>query len=206
MYLPHAQFQHFSAARRRAPMPWSCAPDGAARAGAGGCGPPSTRLDPEVPVAQVRTHGRGGGAARSPTAAATWPLLGAFAVLALALSRGRALRLCATTSRSARAEIGVRMALGAARGQVARLILGQSLRMVQAGLRARASRWRCWPGPLRGHALRRGPARRRASWPRAAWRCCPGDARLRERLLRARSRGGRGESATAPAGHRCRRR
>jgi putative ABC transport system permease protein len=149
MYLPHAQFQHFSAGTQARALsvvvrtdvpPLTIVP--AVRAAV-------TRLDPEVPVAQVRTMdtvvaGSLADRRRDLT------LLGAFAVLALALSAVGLYGLCATTVAQRAREIGVRMALGAARGQVARLILGQSLRLVQAGLLAGLAMALLAAGALRG--------------------------------------------------------
>jgi putative ABC transport system permease protein len=132
MYVPHAQFQHFM-------------PDVQARGlslvvltGT----PPLTlarsvraalrRLDPEVPVSQVAsmdTVVAGSLAARRRDVA----LIGGFAGLSAVLAAIVLYGLVATTVAGRVREIGLRMALGAARAQVAWLVLGQALRLVAQG-------------------------------------------------------------------------
>lgn len=92
-------------------------------------------MDPEVPVSGLRTMND---VIRSSDAVArgsfTLLLLGISAVMALFLSAVGLYGVIAYLVGSRRAEIGVRMALGARVGQVARMVVMQSLRLALVGI------------------------------------------------------------------------
>jgi putative ABC transport system permease protein len=90
-------------------------------------------IDPNQPVSEIRTL--------EQVAAETFAqrrvfgaLLGVFALLALGLATLGIYGLMAYTVAERTAEIGVRMALGAQRGDVFKLVMGQSLQLVLTGL------------------------------------------------------------------------
>ena len=133
MYIPHAQFQHFVRGAEARSMSVVVRTDTPPLALAGAVRAAVRRLDPEVPVAALAPMDAvvtGSLAERRRDAA----LIGAFALLALVLAAVGLYGLVATSVAQRVREIGVRMALGAARGQVARLVLGQALGLVQWGL------------------------------------------------------------------------
>ena len=90
-------------------------------------------IDPEQPVVDFETMT----SVRDDSVAAprqTATLIGAFALLALTIAAtGMAGLLAFSVSQRVR-EIGIRLALGASRGSVLRLVLGQGLALVLAGL------------------------------------------------------------------------
>jgi putative ABC transport system permease protein len=133
MYIPHAQFQHFAPGVQARGMSLVVRTDTPPLALAGAVRAAVRRLDPEVPVSQVAAMDAvvtGSLAERRRDVA----LIGAFALLALVLASVGLYGLIATSVTQRVREIGVRMALGADRGQVARLVLGQALTLVQWGL------------------------------------------------------------------------
>jgi predicted permease len=135
IYIPHAQFLHFSPGAQARSMSLVVRTEQAPLALAGAVRAAVRRLDAEVPVAQVAsmdTVVAGSMAGRRGLVA----LVGGFALLSALLSAIGLYGLVATTVAARIREIGVRMALGAARGQVAWLVLGQALRLVAKGAAA----------------------------------------------------------------------
>jgi putative ABC transport system permease protein len=90
-------------------------------------------LDPDIPLAQVQTLEEIYTASmRQDRFLLT--LLGGFAALALTLAALGVYGVASQAARRRTQEIGIRVALGARRADVARLILGQALRLAGAGV------------------------------------------------------------------------
>jgi putative ABC transport system permease protein len=90
-------------------------------------------LDPDVPVADVRLMREYVDEAMSQTRF-TLVVITVFALTALLLAAVGLYGVLAVTVRQRRAEIGVRMAFGARRGSIAKLVLGHGLSLTAAGI------------------------------------------------------------------------
>jgi putative ABC transport system permease protein len=92
-------------------------------------------LDPDQPVASISTMEKNIGASLAARRL-TMSLLGAFAGLALVLASVGIYGVMALSSTQRTREFGIRLALGASRGDVLRLILGQGVSLIAIGLAA----------------------------------------------------------------------
>ena len=92
-------------------------------------------LDPEVPVSEVRRLEAVRDAAIGEPRTMMW-LFAGFAACALLLATLGTYGVVSYTAAQRTYEIGVRLALGATRGQILRLVVGQSVRLVSIGAAA----------------------------------------------------------------------
>ncbi|HEX6973826.1 MAG TPA: ABC transporter permease [Vicinamibacterales bacterium] len=135
VYFPHAQFQHFSPNAQARSMVVVLKTAGDPSALAQAVRATVRELDPEVPAAQTR--------AMTTVIASSvrdrrlnMMLIGGFGVLALVLASVGLYGVLAFQVTERTREMGVRLALGASRGAVLRMIVGQGLRLVAIGLAA----------------------------------------------------------------------
>jgi putative ABC transport system permease protein len=92
-------------------------------------------IDPDQPVAGISTMEKNIGASLAARRL-TMSLLGAFAGLALVLASVGIYGVMALSTTQRTRELGIRLALGASRGDVLRLILGQGIALIAIGLAA----------------------------------------------------------------------
>jgi putative ABC transport system permease protein len=92
-------------------------------------------IDPDQPVSSISTMEKNIGASLAARRL-TMSLLGAFAGLALVLASVGIYGVMALSTTQRTRELGIRLALGASRGDVLRLILGQGVSLIAIGLAA----------------------------------------------------------------------
>ena len=90
-------------------------------------------IDPELPMSNIRTMDAIVSAALAERRFALW-LFEAFAVLALSLAAVGVYGLLAYLVEQRRKELGIRMALGASRAAIVRMVLGDGVRLCAAGV------------------------------------------------------------------------
>jgi putative ABC transport system permease protein len=90
-------------------------------------------IDPDQPVASISTMEKNIGASLAARRL-TMTLLGAFAGLALVLASVGIYGVMALSTTQRTRELGIRLALGASRGDVLRLILGKGISLIACGL------------------------------------------------------------------------
>ena len=115
-------------------------------------------IDPDLPVSDVRTMGSYVDETMAPTRFAL-TLIGVFGLIALALACVGLYGVLSYVVRQRTSEIGVRMAFGAERGNITRLVVRQGLGLAGRYMRiVDGGDFADGPGYLRGHrtALRPG--------------------------------------------------
>jgi putative ABC transport system permease protein len=100
---------------------------------AGGVRGAMRRIDPDLPVSELKPMTSYLAGALGDTEVAL-SLLGSFALMAIALAAAGIYGVMAYAVAQRRLEFGIRMALGAARGDVFRLVASQGLRLTAAGI------------------------------------------------------------------------
>jgi ABC-type antimicrobial peptide transport system permease subunit len=133
MFIPLPQFHHFMAGTQAWNMSVVAKADGPPQALAGAMRAAVRRVDPEVPAAEMRPMEEVVGASMAARRRDTF-LIGAFAALALTVAAIGVYGVLAFSVEQRRREIGLRMALGAARGDVVRMVLGQGMRLAGIGI------------------------------------------------------------------------
>ena len=124
VYIPVPVLSGMTVAIRTAGDPASIGP--AARAAL-------REVDPEVPAYDMRTMDERLARSRSLRAAYSW-MLGVFAVMALLLALGGSYGVTSYLVSQRTRELGIRVALGAQRGDISRTVLKSSISVVSAGV------------------------------------------------------------------------
>jgi predicted permease len=92
-------------------------------------------VDPQLAVDQVNTVERLAEESFTPARVTTW-LLGLFAALSLVMTAGGVAGVMALSVTQRTRELGIRMALGASRPSIVRMVVGQGVRLTLAGTAA----------------------------------------------------------------------
>jgi putative ABC transport system permease protein len=90
-------------------------------------------VDPEIPAYDMRTMDDRLARSRSLRAAYSW-MLGVFAIMALVLALGGSYGVTSYLVSQRTRELGIRVALGARRGDISRTVLKGSLAVVSTGV------------------------------------------------------------------------
>jgi putative ABC transport system permease protein len=149
LFMPYRQFQHFSAGVQARAMTIVVKTSGDPLAMSNAARARVRALDPEVPAAQMRDMA----SVLSLSVASrrlNATLIGAFAVLALALSAIGLYGVIAYNVQQRTREIGVRVAIGAPRASVLRLVIGDAMRLTAAGVAVGLAAALASGGVLRG--------------------------------------------------------
>jgi predicted permease len=133
MYIPLPQFLHFLDGVQARDLSVVVKTSGPPVALAAAMRAAVRRVDSEVPAADMRAMDDVVGASLAARRRDAW-LIGAFAALALAVASIGVYGVTAYHVAQRRREIGLRVALGAAQGDVVRMVLAQGIRLVAAGL------------------------------------------------------------------------
>jgi putative ABC transport system permease protein len=135
MYIPLPQFRHFMARSQSWSMTVVAKVTVPPLSLAGPMRAAVRRVDPEVPLASLQAMDEVVGASMADRRRDAW-LIGTFAALALVVASIGVYGVTAYHVARRRREIGLRVALGAERGDVVRLVLGQGLRLALFGIGA----------------------------------------------------------------------
>jgi ABC-type antimicrobial peptide transport system permease subunit len=133
LYIPHPQFLHFLADHEARAMSLVVKTAGDPAGFAGAVRDQLRAIDPEVPVSGVRTMDDVLAGSLADRRRNLW-LMGSFAALALLLATIGLYGVMSYHVAQRTRELGLRLALGAARGDLVRLVVGQGMRLVQLGL------------------------------------------------------------------------
>jgi predicted permease len=133
MFIPLPQFLHFLEGVQSRNMTVVAKASGPPLALASAMRAAVRRVDAEVPAADMRAMDEVVGASLAARRRDTW-LIGAFAALALAVATIGVYGVTAYHVEQRRREIGLRVALGAEKRDVVRLVLAQGMRLVGAGM------------------------------------------------------------------------
>jgi putative ABC transport system permease protein len=156
LFIPYRQFQHFSAGVQARAMTVMVKTSGDPLSLATAVREQLRALDPEVPAAQMRDMEMVLSQSVAPRRLNVL-LIGAFAILALTLALIGLYGVIAYTVQQRTREIGVRMAVGASRRSVLRLVVGDAMRLTTVGVALGLALALAFGGVLTGLLFQVGP-------------------------------------------------